>query len=1394
MKNKILYLLPGIFLFSFFNISAQTRELIVEPIEPCDSQYMMRWYYDGDGDGYGDPMVWRDSCSQPFKHVSNNKDCNDSNSSVTTAQWWYPDNDFDGLGSSSGGMLSCLIPRGSYVNNNDDCDDSREEVGSAKAWYKDLDKDGEGGVNSNPTYNCNDPSNSTYSYSLSNKDCDDSDPQVQQITWYYDGDGDTYGDPSNFKKQCSKPYGSYVTNGNDLCPDVSGFEDGCPPAGRDVTELWNTVQITEYDRDGTIRGKAKTYYDELGQLVQSQELDVQSRKVWASQVFYDSYGRSALRTFTAPTNSDIPGDFLFRSNFIKKADNTVFSNSDFENLSGDPSVVGNQSNSLGWYYSSANTSEPYQDITDRPYIKTEYSKLNPDKILRTLGGNKKAGDWKNGYSFTMRAAQELAQAGAFNSTVYNSYKIVKTVVRNVQGVENVLFTDTDGKTLAAARSGGSTARVMSVDIPKEGFLDIHIPEGSNAVGITISNPTSRSLKIYDLVTENVITPSLASLSSGFYRISIVNPDNYDPSVQAITVSYKENYYDYSLNKYDKAGRLIETLQPLNKLKTTFTYNSLGQLTYTKSPDEGEAWFKYRTDGKIRYSQNSKQKMAGEFSYTEYDNLGRPIESGVVKNSYFTTIDPNATVASGVKIEQQFTTYDALNSSDISTLSGVNPAYSSPSFLLGNVAKTRNANVTSYYSYDIYGRLKWMVQNISGLGIKTIDYVYDEVTGAVTLVDYQKYSAGERFVHRYSYDIKGQLTKVETSTNGTNYLTQAQYDYYETGALKRKVIGDGLQGMDYVYNLEGALKSINHPELSSSKDPGGDANDIFGMTIHYNAEDFKRTNTPKPIGLSSLGTEQYGGNIKGIEWKTFGSTAANYFYNYNRNNWLTSANFNLGSGTADYRVDNISYDPNGNILSLRRNKQYENGSNAMDHLTYRYKAGTNQLSYVDDAVTASTDANDIKDQASGNYTYNSIGQLISNAQDGITYFYSASGLVTKVQGNSSSVEFFYDDRGNRIKKVSTSGTISTTTFYVRDALGKPLAVYSNNSLEHPVFGASRIGVAKRTIGQTSLAQQNYFYELTDHLGNVRAVVQKNSSGNAVALVKTDYYPFGMPMPSRNVQGDYRYAYQGQEKDSETGMEAFELRLWDSRIGRWLTTDPYAQYSSPYLGMGNNPITLIDPDGGFDTWFGAFLFKLFNGGGEINKNDNGSFTLGQTYYDNGCDCTGVEIISGNQWERNLSGSFNLFNDSFKRIGAIAHNNDGPVTTAWTTYRMNVNLSVSKNPSPSGQKVNPEDYMFNIAAGGFNTLAPGTVNPGMRVSVHNGRNLLQSQNLTPKQKAYISPVGGYPIGEASFTVPELNSGRIHIKVHGTWTVKTESGSAVPVQHPIFTPWPIQIKKTIF
>ena len=84
---------------------------------------------------------------------------------------------------------------------------------------------------------------------------------------------------------------------------------------------------------------------------------------------------------------------------------------------------------------------------------------------------------------------------------------------------------------------------------------------------------------------------------------------------------------------------------------------------------------------------------------------------------------------------------------------------------------------------------------------------------------------------------------------------------------------------------------------------------------------------------------------------------------------------------------------------------------------------------------------------------------------------------------------------------------------------------------------------------------------------------------------------MAKTSCPANGAYRYGYQGEfaEKDSETDWNSFELRQYDSEIGRWLSTDPYGQYWSPYMAMGNDPSNRIDPDGGEDGEFGPIVIS-------------------------------------------------------------------------------------------------------------------------------------------------------------------------------------------------------------
>ncbi|WP_105195176.1 MULTISPECIES: RHS repeat domain-containing protein [Flavobacterium] len=68
----------------------------------------------------------------------------------------------------------------------------------------------------------------------------------------------------------------------------------------------------------------------------------------------------------------------------------------------------------------------------------------------------------------------------------------------------------------------------------------------------------------------------------------------------------------------------------------------------------------------------------------------------------------------------------------------------------------------------------------------------------------------------------------------------------------------------------------------------------------------------------------------------------------------------------------------------------------------------------------------------------------------------------------------------------------------------------------------------------------------------------SSGNP-AKKRINYYPFGSLIPNRHgASNQYRYGFQGQEKDDELKGEGnslnYTFRIHDPRVGRFLARDP------------------------------------------------------------------------------------------------------------------------------------------------------------------------------------------------------------------------------------------------
>lgn len=84
------------------------------------------------------------------------------------------------------------------------------------------------------------------------------------------------------------------------------------------------------------------------------------------------------------------------------------------------------------------------------------------------------------------------------------------------------------------------------------------------------------------------------------------------------------------------------------------------------------------------------------------------------------------------------------------------------------------------------------------------------------------------------------------------------------------------------------------------------------------------------------------------------------------------------------------------------------------------------------------------------------------------------------------------------------------------------------------------------------------------------------------------------------GDYRFGFQGQEKDDEVkgSGNLYTATYWeyDSRLGRRWNTDPIVKsFESPYSCFGGNPLFFIDPLG--DDWVNVHTARLEAAEGEL-----------------------------------------------------------------------------------------------------------------------------------------------------------------------------------------------------
>ena len=634
---------------------------------------------------------------------------------------------------------------------------------------------------------------------------------------------------------------------------------------------------------------------------------------------------------------------------------------------------------------------------------------------------------------------------------------------------------------------------------------------------------------------------------------------------------------------------------------------------------------YDQIGRLTLSQNTKQYNIANYniptvpgsgtvraySYTLYDDIGRITEVGELLTTALPPLGKDSSqviyasvqssfVTSGVKRQITKTYYDTAAFVNILTgfsQNNLRPRVSSTTY---QEADGANYDRATHYSYDIEGNVQTLVHEIHVNGnyiAKRVDYDYDLVSGNVNYVYYQQ-GQDDQFIHKYVYDTDNRITAVYTSRDNLSWQQDATYQYYGHGPLARSIVGNKVDSMDFAYTLQGWIK--------------GERGNTFSYGLGYYSGDYASIgSTNTNIQATPVNTNLFNGNIATMtSVNSYNTAPLTQQFEYDLLNRIKKSSI-LSTPNAMAFATGYTYDLNGNIKTLNR---YDNNGAVMDKLFYHYqntangyKRNTNRLTWVNDSVQTDIKG-DIEDQSRDNYGYDDIGDLQSDVQEEIANIdwnvYGKIRTITRIPGSQKpDLEFMYDPGGNRVAKIVKNKTGDTTvTYYVRDASGNVMSVYeqvangaSIDLLESHIYGRKRIGIAMpdepSMLDTDPATGYQYYrclaglrsYELTDHLGNVRAVISdaRTTAGAIALLSATDYYPFGLPMRTYT-DGTYRYGFNGQELDQEVGNGIYTAEFWeyDARLGRRWNLDPMnwkCVEQSPYATFNNNPIFFSDPQG-------------------------------------------------------------------------------------------------------------------------------------------------------------------------------------------------------------------------
>lgn len=617
----------------------------------------------------------------------------------------------------------------------------------------------------------------------------------------------------------------------------------------------------------------------------------------------------------------------------------------------------------------------------------------------------------------------------------------------------------------------------------------------------------------------------------------------------------------------------------------YRYDAEGRMIVKKVPGAGEVYMVYDKQDRMLLTQDANLRSQNKWLVTHYDGLNRPVQTGLWQSSLTLAqqqsavaaatgdypFAANATPGSGYELLSQtgYDTYTTLPGG-----SGLSTSLISTNITAGNFE-------TSYNTAPLYAQPIVATTAVKGLptwgmvkvldGAATATYLYTVTTyddkGRIIQIQ-SKNSSGGVDVNTQQYDFSSKVIRTHQShekagTNAATYLvvTKPAYDhagrlltlkkkissgsytgqekttitntYNELGQLSTKGLGINngsttpLESLAYDYNIRGWLLGVNKDYIK-----GVNNTNYFGFELAYD----KLTNI---IAGQNYATQQYNGNINGSTWKAKGDgEVRRYDFAYDNANRLIGADFNQYTGGAfnksagiDFSVSGLTYDGNGNILTMKQKGWKLDGSSFIDQLSYTYIGNSNKLLKVTDLSNDnSSKLGDFKYDATTktatDYTYDANGNMIADNNKKISSIaYNFLNLPQSITVTAKgSIEYVYDAGGNKLKKiVKETGHPNKTTEYIGGF------VYEDDVLQLLNHEEGRV---RPILTSGQLTDMAFDYFLKDHLGNVRTVITEEQ--------QVDKYPVASLEPAKLATEQNYYAIAtGQITDANTvsGLPAY-----------------------------------------------------------------------------------------------------------------------------------------------------------------------------------------------------------------------------------------------------------------